>query len=412
MVNQLKTKQRMFSVKKTIICTLMCVLAVLARAQQLYEIPNGVQTRWISFENPQGEKGGGGVENKGAKGRPSIWVNPGDTVTLMDYAGCGTIHRIWMTVIERSPVALRSLSIQMFWDHAKKPAVSVPLSDFFGVSLGRMAAFESALFASPEGRSFNSYVPMPFRTHARIQVINEGKQKQLLFYDVNCTVLKKHPKGMAYFHAFWHRSDRQPLASDFEILPLVHGKGRFLGTNIGVMADTVYQNTWFGEGEVKMYLDGDTDHATLVGSGTEDYIGSAWNLGPFAQQYQGATVVDKTRQQFAFYRYHIPDPIYFQQDCRVTIQEMGGAGRDVIREILRKGGQAKPVSVMTASKGLIPLLEERNFPTLDEEAFPKDEWVNFYRVDDYTATAYFYLDKPETNLPALPPLEARLKNIK
>jgi Protein of unknown function (DUF2961) len=164
------------------------------------------------------------------------------------------------------------------------------------------------------------------------------------------------------------------------------------------------------EGEVKVYLDGDTDYPTLAGSGTEDYIGSAWNLGPFSQLYQGATIVDKQKKQYAFYRYHVPDPIYFQTDCRVTIQQMGGAGRDLIRAISKAGGKVKPVSVMTA-KGLIKLLDDPSYPGLFDDKFPADEWVNFYRIDNYSATAYFYLDKPEDNLPALAPLAVRLRGI-
>jgi hypothetical protein len=351
------------------------------------------------------------MENKGAKGHASEWLKAGESKVMMDYDGAGVINRIWLTIIDRSPAALRSMYIEMYWDGATKPAVSVPLGDFFGIGLGRRTAFQSALFSDPEGRSFNCNIPMPFKKHAKIVLVNASKVNQLLFYDVNLTRLKKHPKEIAYFHAWWStNANNSKLGDDFEILPQIKGKGRFLGTNLSIIADKIYGDTWFGEGEIKSYLDGDKEYPTLVGTGTEDYIGSAWNLGAFAHLYQGAPIVDKAKKQFAFYRYHIPDPIYFNTDCKITIQQMGGAGRDLIRGIAKAGGKVKPISVMTA-KGLIKLLEESSFPDLNDDKFPADEWVNFYRVDNYSATAYFYLDKPENELPPLQPLTERLIGI-
>lgn len=392
------------------VLSLLFLFAGSLRSQELYDLPAGKETRWASLENPLADKGKGAIENKGAKGRASVWVNPGEQITLMNYSGCGVINRIWMTVIERSPEAIRSIKLEMYWDNAAKPAVSVPLGDFFGIGLGKMTAFQSALFSSPEGRSFNCNVPMPFKKHAKLVLFNEGKKKQLLFYDVNFTTLKKHPKEIAYFHAYWSNSAAAGLGEDFEILPHIKGSGRFIGTNISVITDKVYGDTWFGEGEVKVYLDGDNQHPTLVGTGTEDYIGSAWNLGAFSQLYQGAPIVDKEKKQYAFYRYHIPDPVYFNSECKVTIQQMGGGGRDLIRGIEKAGGKVKPISVMT-QQGLIKLMEEKDFPDINNDKFPGDEWVNFYRVDNYSATAYFYLDNPENNLPPLASLEQRLKGI-
>lgn len=387
-----------------------CFFSITVNGQKLYDLPTDVNTRWISFENPTGAKGKGATENKGAKGNASQWVKAGASKVLMDYNGAGVINRIWMTIIDRNPKALRAIHLDMYWDGAAKPAVSVPLGDFFGIGLGRMAAFQSALFADPEGRSFNCYIPMPFKKHAKIVFVNESQQDQLLFYDVNLSDLKTAPQNIAYFHAYWSNNDGAQLGQDFEILPKVMGKGRFLGTNLSVRADKIYGDTWFGEGEVKTYLDGDNTYPTLAGSGTEDYIGSAWNLGPFSQLYSGAPIVDKEKKQYAFYRYHVPDPIYFHTDCRVTIQQMGGAGRDLIRGIIKAGGKARPVSVMTA-KGLVKLQEMKDYPDLFDDKFPANEWVNFYRIDDYSATAYFYLDKPQSNLPPLAPLQKRLKGL-
>jgi hypothetical protein len=391
---------------------IVCLFSTALKSQELYELPvPGKETKWLSPENPSGIKGKAGMENKGAKGHACDWIVAGESKVLMDYAGAGVINRIWMTVIERSPESLRSMYIQMFWDDADRPAVSVPLGDFFGIGLGRSTAFQSALFSDPEGKSFNCYIPMPFNRRAKIVLVNASRHNQLLFYDINLSALKKHPKKISYFHACWSDNLDSKLGEDFDILPHVKGKGRFLGTNLSIIADKIYGDTWFGEGEVKVYLDGDSAYPTLAGTGTEDYVGSAWNLGPFAQLYQGAPIVDKEKKQFAFYRYHIPDPVYFNSDCRVSIQQMGGGGREPIRAIARAGGQLKPVTVMTAKK-LIKLLEEPDYPGLFDDHFPADEWVNFYRLDYYSATAYFYLDRPENGLPPLAPLERRLKGIK
>lgn len=362
-------------------------------AQEWYIYPRGTQSRWIDLENKMGRQGQGGLENKGAKGHPSEWLAPGDSLVLMDYEGTGMIRRIWATVIDRSPAALQALRLKMYWDHSPEPAVNAPLSDFFGVALGRMTAFESALFSDPEGKSFNSYIPMPFKVAARIVLVNHSKVKQLVFYDIDMLKLKKMPRHAMYFHAYWHESAKGVLGQDYVILPEVKGRGRFLGANIGVRTDSVYKNTWFGEGEVKVYLDGDRQHPTLAGTGTEDYIGTAWNLGTFAQRYQGCTIADKKKGIYAFYRYHIPDPIYFREACRVTIQQIGGGGREQIRQILKDGGRLKVVSVMSDT-ALIKILEQPQFPAVTDDRFPKDAWTNFYRLDHYSSTAYYYLDQP------------------
>lgn len=193
------------------------------------------------------------------------------------------------------------------------------------------------------------------------------------------------------------------------MLPAVKGKGRYLGSNMSVITDTIYGNTWFGEGEVKMYLDDDTQYPTLAGTGTEDYIGTGWGQGVFAHMYQGCPIADTKKKQFAFYRYHIPDPVYFRSSCRVAIQQMGGGGRGQLRAAVKAGARLKVVTVTTPAT-LVKILEGPSYPDLFDEKFP-DGWVNFYRLDNYSATAYFYLDTPDNNLPALAPLAERLTGI-
>ncbi len=382
------------------------------RAQELYSVPKDKETRWFSFENITGEKGAGGMENKGAKGHPDNQLKAGSTLTLLDFDGSGVLHKIWMTIRDRSPEMLRSLTIDIFWDNAEKPAVSVPLGDFFGVGLGLKVPFESNLFSDPEGRSFNCFVPMPFKTGAKITITNNSdKNLTQLYYDVSLVKGLSNPDDCLYFHAYWNRELKSDLGRDFEILPRTEGRGRFLGTNIGVMANPIYEGAWWGEGEVKMFLDGDEEYPTLVGTGTEDYYGSAWNQGVFSNQYQGSLIANEETGQNAFYRYHVPDPIYFNASIKVTIQQMGGASSDKVADLVKKEVPLIPVSVYTAPEfGFMKLLEMENPPKLGSENFPKGT-VIFYRQDDVSATAYFYLDKPTSNLPQLQSLDVRTDNL-
>lgn len=381
-----------------------------AFSQKLYKMAPKVKTRWASFENVRAEKGEGGKENRGAKGHAFDQVASGETVTLLDVDGPGIINRMWMTIDDKSPEMLRSLVLKMYWDSANKPAVSVPLGDFFGVGLGQLVSFENELFSDPEGRSFNCYIPMPFKKGAKITITNDSeKDLNLLFYDINFSVPDSLDRDMLYFHAYWHRTLRTTLKRDFEILPPVEGYGRYIGTNIGVMANPDYGDSWFGEGEVKVFLDGDTNYPTLNGTGTEDYIGTGWGQGTFANKYQGSLIVDKDQHAYSFYRYHIPDPIYFHENIKVTIQQIGGAPKEKVKEYIDSGAKLIPVSTGEAPN-FFKVLEQDPIPDIHSEEFPKG-WTNFYREDDVSSTAYFYLDSPEDDLPSIQNVIIRTKNL-
>jgi hypothetical protein len=379
-----------------------------ASAQQLYEMPKDAQSRLSSFENPNGIKGSGGKTNKTAKGNAFEWMQPGETKTLLDIQGEGMVQRIWLT-IDKNPVKLRSLRLQMFWDGENKPAVDVPMGDFFVYNLGQGVAFQSALFSSAEGRSFNCYIPMPFKKAAKILLLNEGKEVVKLYYDVDFVMQKLSPDAL-YFHAYWTRKMTGKLGDDFELLPKITGKGRFLGMSVGLNTDSSYQKSWWGEGEVKMYMDGDTQYPTIVGTGAEDYIGSAWGLGTFTNIYQGCTIASDSTRQFNFYRWHVPDAIYFNKDIRVTIQQIGGWGKDEVKELYKKGVNLKPISI-DGPGGFVRLLDMPNPPSITDDNFPGG-WVNFYRVDDYSSVSYFYLNKPSSNLPALAAVNIRTERVK
>lgn len=389
-------------------------------AQEWYQAPSAnTHTRWASPENPDAEKGKGGLTNKGAKGNAFFIVKPGAKQVLLNVKGAGIIQRMWMSgTIAKSAEQRRAVRLDMYWDDAAKPAVSAPIGDFFGIGLGLMSRFDSELFYNPEGRSFNVTIPMPYRKSARIEIINESSSTVLFWYDINYLEVDKVPENAMYFHAYWSRNLKTELAKDFEILPRVAGIGRYLGATIGVVGDKVYEGTWFGEGEVKVYLDGDKEIPTLVGTGTEDYIGSGWGQGHFYGKRSGSFVSVDSLDIHAFYRYHTADPVYFHADCRVTIQQMGNSNRDQLRRMVKNGAELKPVWLLQdfrrdVIKGKTPehvrLLDQQKAPDLFSDDFPAGLSTNYYRRDDVSATAYFYLNRPESNLPALAPVDIRLQ---
>ncbi|MEE2703251.1 MAG: glycoside hydrolase family 172 protein [Myxococcota bacterium] len=373
----------------------------------LYQMPSSSQTRWISFENPSGAPGSGGRANRGAKGSAYRPVAAGQTVVLADFAGSGSIRRIWFTLRDRSPVALRSYVLRIFWDGASTPAVEVPFGDFFGAILGVAVPFESELFSNPEGRSFNCMVPMPFRRSLKMTFTNESAQElEQLYYELDLVVGEAHDDDVLYFHSTWRRERFTTLGEDFAILPKVRGRGRFLGTHVGVLGHPQNRG-WFGEGEVKIYLDGDADWPTLVGTGTEDYIGTAYGQGEYAHRWQGSLIMDQHNQRWAFYRHHVPDPVWFQREARVTLQQLGGHLGQKVRRMLAKGVEIRPVSVQGDGVFLGLLESERAF---DDPELPEG-WTNMYRRDDVSAIALLYLDRPENELPRLASLPARTQAI-
>lgn len=375
-------------------------------SQELYRYQASADSKLSSFENKNGLKGQGGKTNMGAKGNAFEEFGPGETKELLNVTGAGIIQRIWLTYT-RNPVLYRCLRFRIYWDNDKKPAVDVPLGDFFVNNLGKPSPFESTLFSSPEGKSYNCFIPMPYRKAARVTITNESDSARLLlFYDISFVTLKSLPTEALYFHAFWNRTINAELGEDLEALPFVTGSGRFLGVNIGVNLDSTYGKTWWGEGEVKMFVDGDSKYPSWVGTGIEDYLGTGWGLGVYNHQFQGCLIVDTSAGKYSIYRWHIPDQIFFHKNLRVTLQQMGGGNYNLVKELNAMKVKMRIVS-SSYKKDFYRLVEKPI--NINNPGFPKG-WVNFYRVDDYAHTAYFYLNKTSTSLPPLPDLKKRLFN--
>ena len=329
------------------------------------------QTRSISPENFTGEKGKGGMATEGTgagcarelgqgwKISPSIRIQPGETRVLADIEDSGAIQQIWMT-----PTGNWRYSIlRFYWDDEETPAVECPVGDFFACGWGRYAQVTSLPVCVNPGSAFNCYWEMPFRKRCRITMTNTADEAMTLYYQINYT-LTDVPEDCAYFHAQFRRVNPLPYKEVYTILDDVRGKGHYVGT---YMAWGVNNTGWWGEGEIKFYMDGDAEFPTICGTGTEDYFCGSYNFDvggyrEFTTPYAGLPQVIRpdgiyqSQTRFGMYRWHIMDPIRFEQDLRVTIQALGW----------RSGGRYLPLQ------------------------------------DDITSVAYWYQTLPAAPFPVLP----------
>jgi len=304
------------------------------------------ETRSISPENFTGEKGKGGMatEGTGAKAArdlgqgwkisPSIKIEPKSTFTLAEIKGPGALQHIWMT-----PTGNRRFSIiRIYWDGETEPSVEVPVGDFFASGWGQYQQMSSLAVCVNPGSAFNCYWEMPFRKSCKVTLENIDENAMVLYYQIDYT-LTRIPEDAGYFHAQFRRVNPLPYKSDYIILDGVKGWGHYVGTYI---AWGVHNEGWWGEGEIKFYLDGDEKFPTICGTGTEDYFCGSYNFeNQEAKQYQTFNTpyaglvqvikpdgVYKSQQRFGLYRWHIMDPIRFQKDIRVTIQALGWRSGD------------------------------------------------------------------------------------
>ena len=376
---------------------------------KLYQMPiQKIQTKWFTAENKNAEKGAAGQANFGRKGSPNIPLKPGETAVLADIKGSGTINRMWFVLWKPYVKALRGIKLEIYWDNCKKPAVSVPFGDFLCQSHGTMTAFENIFFSSPEGRSFNCFIPMPFKKAAKIQLVNESDELNYVFYDIACTTGDKHDDNMLYFHSSWRRDKKTKMREDFTILPKIEGKGKFLGCHLGVIQNPAMNHFWWGEGEIKVYLDGDTNFPSLCGTGTEDYIGAGYGQGKFDHLYQGNHYLSAEgeggiffKDRHGYYRFHVPDPIYFYKNIRVDIQVMGGGK---FSDFLKAMDKDPNIKFIKTGKG------DQLYTRKELKKSPDTE-ITVERSDDCCATAYWYMDSPTNNLPEIASYKERVIGI-
>jgi hypothetical protein len=317
------------------------------------------KTRSISPENFTGEKGKGGMATKGtgaeaARGlgqgwkiSPSVKIEAKQTSTLAEIQGPGAIEHIWMTPSGN----FRFSIVRMYWDEEATPSVEVPVGDLFACGWGRYAQISSLAVCVNPGSGLNSYWEMPFRKHCKMTLQNLDDVPVEIYYQIDYA-LTEVPEDAAYFHAQFRRSNPLPYKTDHVILDGVKGWGQYVGT---YLAWGVHNTGWWGEGEIKFFLDGDTKFPTINGTGTEDYFGGSYdfdvsapvtfpyNLLPgapppshyqeFTTPYSGLAQVIRpdghydSQPRFGLYRWHIMDPIRFEKDLKVTIQALGWGAR-------------------------------------------------------------------------------------
>jgi hypothetical protein len=306
----------------------------------LYRLSDA-QSFSIGPENLTGEKGKGGMATTGSaskaaanlgqgwKVNPYVTIDPGATFTMADIQGEGAIQHIWMT-----PAGDWRLNIfRVYWDGEKDPSVEVPVGDFFGQAWGKYARISSLAVAVNPGSAFNCYWPMPFHKRATMTLQNLSDKPMTLYYQIDFT--RTHvPDDAAYFHAQFRRVNPLPFKQVYTIVDGIQGKGQYVGT---YMAWGTHSNGWWGEGEIKFYLDGDQQFPTINGTGLEDYFNGSYDFEnqtthqyeEFSSPYSGLAQVIRpdglyqSQQRFGLYRWHIVDPIRFSKDLRVTIQALG-----------------------------------------------------------------------------------------
>jgi hypothetical protein len=300
------------------------------------------RTRSISPENFTGEKGRGGMATDGTgaacardlgvgwKISPSIRIAPGETRTLADVRGSGAIQHIWMTLTGH----WRHSILRIYWDDQETPSVECPAGDFFACGWGQYAQISSLAVCVNPGSAFNCYWEMPYRSGFRMTMTNIAAQEMTLYYQITFAETDI-PDDLAYFHAQFRRVNPLPYKQVYTILDGVCGQGQYVGT---YMAWGVNNNGWWGEGEIKFYIDGDDEYPTICGTGTEDYFCGSYNFDvgkdqggyrEFTTPYSGLAQVIRpdglyrSQMRFGMYRWHITDPIRFERDLRVTIQALG-----------------------------------------------------------------------------------------
>ena len=308
------------------------------------------ETRVVTAENVYGEKGRGGMAEVtetpqpevrrigqewerqeaardlgvGWKVRPYINIPSGKTEIIFDVDGPGVIQHIWLTVTE---AAYRDLIIRMYWDAEDAPSVEAPVGDFFCNGFRQRANIMALpINVNPSG-GFNSYFPMPFRSHGRITVENRSPAEVKGLYYAITYAATKIDDDEACFHARFRRTNPLPYMEDYTIVDGIRGQGQYVGTYLAWQQNS---NGWWGEGEIKFFMDGDKDFPTIAGTGTEDYFGGAWCFrANFSAPYLGYPIGESTTEgpqqghRHGVYRFHIMDPIRFREDLRVTMQAIG-----------------------------------------------------------------------------------------
>ncbi len=298
-----------------------------------------IVTRVITGENPTGEKGkaamaepspGGPARElgKGWKCDPFTPLPAKKETTIAHIRASGIIKHIWMGLLDHDPN--RNMIIRFYWDGCQKPAVEVPFGDFFASANIEYWQINSLLVCRNPRSGYNTYFEMPFRNECKVTIENLSDKDRAVAYEINLEE-REVPDDMLYFHGQFFRANPQPYKEEYPILDTIYGKGCYIGT---YMTYGITNNGWWGEGEIKFYIDGDKEYPSICGTGTEDYFCGSWNFDVngkyinYSSPYSGFYSWEndslyKAVKRFSMYRWHITDPVYFENDLRIDIQLLG-----------------------------------------------------------------------------------------
>ena len=296
-------------------------------------------------------------------------IDPGKTITVADVHGQGKFTHLWFTIADEDEDQLRELVLRIYWDDSPTPAVECPIGDFFAQGAGKYCEFHSAPVSIGASKALNCYWPMPFDRHAVITVTNEGAGKvYALYYNLDYATGGPSSPHPLYFHTQYKNYFPAPVGSPITLCD-VTGTGKFVGTVVTVLANS---DGWWGEGNDIWYVD-QRKTPTISGTGSEDYFCGAWDFGhAFSTPFFGMTYYDnasfggeKRGIQNTAYRWHIQDPVPF--------------GRTL----------------------LFQLEHGRNGGDEDRKPF----------TNSYTTVGFYYVDHPESDIPAIPPYPQRIPKL-
>ena len=372
--------------KHNTICFILLIITMFSvcnsEGAEEYYLPG--QREWTLWDNPRTTN----------DGNPFV-IRPGERVTIVDIQGCGVIRKLWMSMnyvgkalYPRARERNSQVWIECFWDGADQPAISAPIGDFFGHIMGRDLPFENYFFSDPSGRSLQTYIPMPFRKEARIDVINNFDLPISMFHEVRCTMDEDLPEDAGYLHAYYNQLITDEPGQVYTVLPLVEGRGRYLGTHLGIRVKAENGLEWHHGG---FSFSVDSDQPNMLTATLDDYCGSSWDYDRvYHHQDSGLLFSEYFPEgggEHAIYCYHRRDPLYFQESCSVTYRACHGA--PVTEFVEWYSTDESRLKAIACDQSLDDI---RMF--IAEGGGKSSDFVEFFTNDDLYSVAYYYLDRP------------------
>ena len=243
------------------------------------------------------------------------------SIVIADLKGPGVIRHVHTTRHYKRPISTRGVVLLIYFDGANQPAVQCPLGDFFGDGCnGKSMDFSTPLIECAPG-SYNAYIPMPFKTGAKVMLRNDTDIDLDNYSYVEWEPLAQWNPDWGYFHATYQRQ-AFPLSDDMQVTFFhVEGAGHLLGRQFTVTTDEpLFKNFHFVmEGNNEVDIDGQERRLDYLGS--EDSFTFSWGFQTtFAGCRAGMPLV-KTGDLnlLSIYRFHDHMPIRFTRELTWSI---------------------------------------------------------------------------------------------